>query len=208
VYLGRGTLKNYIILLIIGILILVVIPLSAQDEAANQETITQAVDETTLIINTGEPVVDGEPEINVQAIGLSDLIRTIVVLLLVIAAIYFVMFLLKKFSTSSIDGSSLIKIVGSKGITKDTALHLVEVGNQVFLIGNGNSSINLISEITDQETIDNIRLNLSSENTEVKGSFSGILSGYLGGSKKKKTEDQIKKTETFLRNQRDRLKDL
>jgi len=186
----------------------VVIPVSAQEATEETNTQTEAVDETTLTINTTETVVEGEPDVNVSAIGLSDLIRTILVLLLVIAAIYAVLYLLKKFSTSSIDGSSLIKVVGSKGLMKDSAVHLLEVGNQVFLVGTGNSSVNLISEITDQETIDNIRLNLSSGNQESTGTFSQRISAYIGSGKRKKTEDKIKETEIFLKNQRDRLKDL
>ena len=170
--------------------------------------ITEAVDETTLTINVSETTDEGEPEVSVSAIGLSDLIRTILVLLLVIAAIYAVLYLLRKFSTSSIDGSSLIKIVGSKGLMKDSAVHLLEIGNQVFLVGTGNSSVNLISEITDQETIDNIRLNLSSGSPVSKGTFSQRIAEYIGSGKRKKTEDKIKETEIFLQNQRNRLKDL
>ena len=189
---------------------MVIIPLSAQEDNTGNETNTQTqtVDETTLAINLDETPVDGDSDVNVSAIGLSDLVRTILVLLLVIAAIYAVLYLLRRFSTSSIDSSSLIKVVGSRGLSKDSAVHLLEVGNQVFLVGNGNSSVNLISEITDQETIDNIRLNLSSESPEKKGTFSQIITGYLGGGKKRKTEEKIQKTETFLREQRNRLKDL
>lgn len=185
-----------------------IIPLSAQDKTESKETTTQTVDETTLLINTGEVEPEGEAEVRVSAIGFSDLIRTILVLLLVIGAIYVVLYILKKFSSSSIDGSSLINVVGSKGLMKDSAVHLLEVGNQVFLVGSGNSSVNLISEITDRETIDNIRLNLSKGNPEGRGTFSDRISGFLGSSRKKKTEEKIKDTENYLRSQRDRLKDL
>jgi len=186
----------------------VIIPLSAQEETESNESTAQIVDETTLIINTGEIEPETEPEVSVSAIGLSDLIRTILVLLLVIGAIYLVLYILKKFSTSSIDGSSLINVVGSKGLMKDSAVHLLEVGNQVFLIGTGNSSVNLISEITDQETVDNIRLNLSKGNPEGNGTFADRISGFLGTGKKKRIENKIKNSESFLRSQRDRLKDL
>lgn len=187
-----------------------IIPLSAQDvsEGAETQTTTETVDETTLIINTGELPDVADPNVNVSAIGVSDLIRTILVLLLVIGAIYLVLLILKKFSSSGIDGSSLINVVGSKGLMKDSAVHLLEVGNQVFLVGSGNSSVNLISEITDQETIDNIRLNLSKDGPKNNSSFADRIGRILNSGKKMRSEETVRKSETFLRSQRDRLKDL
>ncbi|MBI9097462.1 MAG: flagellar biosynthetic protein FliO [Spirochaetaceae bacterium] len=195
-------------MLLLGILTFVVIPLSAQEETESTDNQEQIVDETTLVINNGETTVEGEPEVSVSAIGISDLVRTLLVLLLVIGAIYAVLYVLKKFSASPVDSSSLIKVVGSRGLMKDSAVHLLEVGNQVFLVGTGNSSVNLISEITDQETIDNIRLNLSSGVPEKTGTFAKRIAGYLGGGRKKNTEEKIKETQSFLRGQRSRLKDL
>lgn len=185
-----------------------IIPVSAQEATESIDTANEAVDETTLIINTGEPDNPAVGDVNVSAIGLSDLIRTILVLLLVIGAIYLVLYILKKFSTSGIDSSSLIKVVGSKGLMKDSAVHLLEVGNQVFLVGTGNSSVNLISEITDQETIDNIRLNLSKGNNENSSTFSDRIGRFINTGRKKKTDERIRETESFLRTQRNRLKDL
>ncbi len=185
-----------------------IIPLSAQEVSESTETPATAVDETTLVINTGELPEAADPDVNVSAIGFSDLIRTILVLLLVIGAIYVVLLILKKFSTSGIDGSSLINVVGSKGLMKDSAVHLLEVGNQVFLVGSGNSSVNLISEITDQETIDNIRLNLSKDNPKNNSSFADRIGRMIDTGKKKKTEETVRNSESFLRSQRDRLKDL
>jgi flagellar biosynthetic protein FliO len=192
----------------LGLFILMNFSLYAQEVSEPTEEAVTAIDETTLVINNEAAAGANNQGVNVQAIGLSDLIRTIVVLLLVIGAIYAVMYILRKFSTNTIDGSSLIKVVGSKGLMKDASVHLLEVGNQVFLVGSGSSSVNLISEITDQETIDNIRLNLSNGSSSKKRAFSTIISGYLGSGRKKNIKDEIENTENFLRKQRDRLKDL
>ena len=167
----------------------------------------ETIDEATLLLNTGDQPI-GEEEVDFQTITISDLFRIILVLLLVIGAIYLVLYIARKFSTTSIEGSSLIKIVGAKGLSKDSAVHLIEVGNQVFLVGSGNSSVNLISEITDRETIDNIHLNLSQANSQTKGTFASIISGRLDLIKRKKTEDRIKQSEIFLKSQRNRLRDL
>lgn len=203
-------MKRLLMLLAAGIFAFASISLTAQESDGNSgeaaET-TQTVDESTLIINTDDPTGEEAPEVSATAIGMADLLRTVLVLLLVIGAIYLVMYILRRFSTSGVDGSSLIKVVGSKGLMKDSAVHLLEVGNQVFLVGTGNSSVNLISEITDQETIDNIRLNLSEGSTRTV-SFAKRITDNLGLGAKKKAEEQIRESQVFLRSQRDRLKDL
>lgn len=202
-------------MLAIGIFTIVIFPVYAQDTGVDTETQTEipvaeeTAAESGLPLNLGNNQIENEePDVSVSAIGLGDLVKTILVLLLVIAAIYVVMYILRKFSASPIDGSSLIKVVGSKGLMKDSAVHLIEVGNQVFLVGTGSSSVNLISEITDQETIDNIQLNLSSGNSGKNSTFSQRITSFLGRGGTAKTEEQIKKSEEFLRTQRNRLKDL
>lgn len=192
-------------LLAAGVLTLLSFPLAAQEQGG--AAADGPVDETTLIINNGDAAPQETTDVNVSAIGISDLVRTVVVLLLVIGAIYLVMFMLRRFSVSAVEGSSLIRVVGSRGLMKDSAVHLLEVGNQVFLVGTGNSSVNLISEITDQETIDNIRLNLSEENSRATG-FAQRLASNLGFKSRNGAEEQMKNAEGFLRSQRDRLKGL
>lgn len=193
-----------------GIFALAGVSLVAQENGENsseQINAAQAVDETTLIINTENQPAQDIPEVSPSAIGIADLVRTVVVLLLVIGAIYLVMYILRRFSASSLDGSSLIKVVGSRGLMKDSAVHLLEVGNQVFLVGTGNSAVNLISEITDQETIDNIRLNLSEGNNQTS-SFAQRIAMNLGLGRNKTADKKISEAEGFIRSQRDRLKDL
>ncbi|MBN2655460.1 MAG: flagellar biosynthetic protein FliO [Spirochaetales bacterium] len=198
------------IMLAAGIFALAGVSLVAQENGENsseQINAAQAVDETTLIINTENQPAQDIPEVSPSAIGIADLVRTVVVLLLVIGAIYLVMYILRRFSASSLDGSSLIKVVGSRGLMKDSAVHLLEVGNQVFLVGTGNSAVNLISEITDQETIDNIRLNLSEGNNQTS-SFAQRIAMNLGLGRNKTADKKISEAEGFIRSQRDRLKDL
>jgi len=203
-------LKRLALMLAAGIFALASLSLSAQENDENlseQNEAAQTVEDTSLLINLDNNQEQGIPDVNPSVIGIADLVKTVVVLLLVIGAIYVVMYILRRFSTSSIDGSSLIKVVGSKGLMKDSAVHLLEVGNQVFLVGTGNSSVNLITEITDQETIDNIRLNLSRGNNQ-SSSFAQRISENLGIGRSKKANKQIDKAEGFIRSQRDRLKDL
>lgn len=204
-------MKKLAWLLAAGLILFGGLSLSAQENGENSSTQTtgtaETVDETTLLINGNGAGEQNVPEVSASAIGIADLVRTVIVLILVIGAIYLVMYLLKRFSTSSVDGSSLIKIVGSKGLMKDSAVHLLEVGNQVFLVGTGNSSVNLISEISDQETIDKIRLNLSEGNKNNSG-FAHRIAANLGISPRKDKGNSIDEAGKFIKTQRDRLKDL
>ena len=59
--------------------------------------------------------------------------------------------------------NDLIHVISTKMLKGTTALHLIEVGNQIFLIGATDNSINSIAEITDQESKDMVALNLSSD---------------------------------------------
>ena len=54
--------------------------------------------------------------------------------------------------------NDLIRVLGSRVLSGNRALHLVELGRSVFLVGAAESGINLISEIKDQETLDRLRI--------------------------------------------------
>ena len=79
------------------------------------------------------------------------------------------------------------------------------MGNQIFLIGSGSSNVNLISEITDQETKDQIHLEKESLHTITGDNFRNLFRKGLSLGKGRKVSDQ---SPEFLRNQRDRLRNL
>lgn len=134
----------------------------SQDNTAEKSGV-ERVDETTLIINDGG---NNQPIINTDnTIGISDYLIVILVLLLVIGALYFVLRIVKKIGGNRIGlDNDLIHVISTKALRGTTALHLVEVGTQIFLIGATDSSINSIAEITEKESKDMISLNLSTDN--------------------------------------------
>jgi hypothetical protein len=149
VELGRGTLKQLILLLIIlGIPFF----LMAQEEGSPQENDFPVINENDLTLFDENPQAVVEDEIP-STVGFSDL----------------------------------------------------EVGNQIFLIGSGSSDVNLISEITDQETLDQIHLDQEAPPSQGKANFSKLLRKGLSLGSGRKIVDQ---SPGFLRSQRDRLKDL
>lgn len=132
----------------------------------------ERVDESTLLINNPEDtaLTQGQaPVDNNELLGTTDYLVVVLVLILVIVALYFVLKFVKKIGGSRLGiDNDLIHILSTKALKGTTALHLIEVGNQVFLVGATDTSINAISEITDQESKDMISLNLSVDNEENK----------------------------------------
>ena len=121
---------------------------------------------------------------SINSFGVWDFVRMVIVLGIVIAIIYVVFYLLKRASGGRFENSPMIRVLGSHGLPGNKALHLVEVGRQVFLIGVGDNSITLVSEISDQESLDELRLKASTTTTERGGNFADMLSGFFhGGSR-------------------------
>ncbi len=214
--LGRGTLKHlYLILILLGTPLLI----GAQESSGNSQGTSEyrKIDETELpLFPAADTAVDGQaageegaaaPEADAPppSVGLGDLIRVIIVLAGVIGVIYLLVYLLKRFTPIAESGEERIALLSTRHLKRDASLHLIEVGNQVFLVGSGSSSVNLISEITDQETLDSIKLEQAGEPQRATGSFRSLFrQGLSLGSGRKMTEE----SPDFLRTQRNRLKDL
>jgi flagellar biosynthetic protein FliO len=142
------------------------------------------VDETTLTFGEeedGAPAAGDDAPGSINSFGIWDFVRMVIVLGIVIVIIYVVFYLLKRASGGRLENSPLIRVLGSHALPGNKALHLVEVGRQVFLIGVADNSISFISEISDQESLDELRLAASGSQGERRGSFADMLSGFFHG---------------------------
>ena len=117
-----------------------------------------------------------------------DFLRMLLVFLLVIASIYGLIFFLKKIGTGKYEESDLINILSSKSVAAGKSLHIVEVGNQMMLLGVSEDSINLITEITDKETFDSIKLHKGEQGNVSGGSFYSYLSQLINPGKSKSSK--------------------
>ncbi|MBN1799286.1 MAG: flagellar biosynthetic protein FliO [Spirochaetales bacterium] len=125
---------------------------------------------------------------------------------IVVVIIVVIFYAIKRGINKKIIENELIKIMGSKIITGNKVLHLIEVGNAVYLIGSSNEGLSLISEVSDKETKDIIKLK-ASQRTEnpVKG-FGDLIVGFLNRkSQKKQVMDH---SINFMKEQRSRLRKL
>jgi len=134
------------------------------------------VDESQIVIGDGPDSAGGTSGEAITSMGLWDLVRMLLVLGAVIGVIYVVFFILKRTAGGRYEETSMIHVLGSQPLPGNKLLHLVEIGSQVFLVASGDHAVNLISEIRDQESIDEIRLKASSNRGAVRRSFGELLS--------------------------------
>lgn len=196
---GRGTLKRRIVLAAVFITALsaVVFSQESAERAASGNQSSQSgnsigdsqagpsgvVDERELALGEQTSTAPAaEEQNNMPSLGVWDFARMILVLGAVVGAIYLVFFLLKRTAAGRYSSSTLIKHVGSLALPGNKFVHLVEVGRQMFLVGTSDHNVNLLSEITDQETLDEIRLRIAEESEGQRRSFSDLVAGMFAGS--------------------------
>jgi flagellar protein FliO/FliZ len=110
-------------------------------------------------------------------------------------------------------GLEMIRLLESRVLSGNKHLHLVEVGDHIVLIGTSESSIQLLLELKDRETIDSIRLKVSELPSErkTKGFFDLVQqyfhrkeAGEQAGGVDASGEESLE----FIRRQRERLNKL
>ena len=181
----------------------------AQD--AVSETEQGPVDETSLILFPDDQDAESQavelPEESIApaSVGVGDLVRVLFVLAAVIGVIYLLVYFLKRFSPLAENEEEQISVLATRHIKKDSSLHLVEVGNQVFLIGSGTNNVSLISEITDQETLDKLHLEFPGKRAPAGNSFRQLIRRNFSRQTFKGLSEG---SPEFLRQQRDRLRHL
>ena len=136
--------------------------------------------------------------------GVGTFIETMLILALFVGGLYMLFRFIQKKKGTSVSGETAIKVLSSRSAGGNRMLQIVEVGNQVFFIGVGDGSINLISEIKDKETVDWIRMEYAKGPAAGSVGFMEKLFSVLGKSGDSKPGRETKMN--FLKEQRNRLK--
>ena len=111
-----------------------------------------------------------------------DFLRMVLVLGAVVACIYIIFRLLKRGRNRGLPEHDLIRVVDSRNLSGGKSLHLVQVGRSFFLVGSSDGSVSLVSEISDPESADMVRLSVANKGSESRRSFSDLLSGMFRAS--------------------------
>ena len=122
-----------------------------------------------------------DPEFNDNRVSYPLMIlRTIAVMGVIIIGVYFLFRFLIRNKKKLITDSEVINVLATYPLAANRIIQVVDVGGQVLVLGVSDSSINLITELQDQEVIDRIRLANSKEKSGT-GSFKDTFIGLLGG---------------------------
>jgi flagellar protein FliO/FliZ len=122
-----------------------------------------------------------EPEFGGNRISYPLLVlRTIAVLAAIIVGIYLILRLFLKSRNKIVTDTGLIKVLSSYPLAANRVIQVVEIAGKIMILGVSESSINLITEVEDQEFIDKIKL-LSSKETKGGGSFKDQIFKLMGG---------------------------
>ena len=175
---------------------------SAQDREPSVDV--EANPEELIVIEESE----SQPAATQPVVSTWDFVRMILVLGGVVGVIYLLFYLLKRGARSRHPENELIRVLDNRELSSNRALHLVEVGTNIFLVGSAESGVTLISEIKDKESQDSLRLDISQTPVAVHGrrTFSDIFAGLFrtGGG----NSLAIGQTIGFLQKQKERLKKL
>lgn len=200
------TLKGVVLALIFCTAMIAPFTLFSQESEDTQPLNAQEnipVDEQDLVVNDAQqPAVQLESELTTFSVW--DFLRMVLVLAAVIAVIYALFLFLKRIGNPKSGGGELITLLASQPLSGSRALHLVGVGNEVFLIGSADGGVSLVSKVEDKETLDRIALFESGRKADGK-SFAGTFRSIFGDAARGNGGDS---GALFLQKQRDRLKKL
>ena len=172
-----------------------------------QQQETQPVDENTITIQTPDAPRGGTS----KAATVWLFIRMILVLAVVIACIYAVVYFMKRSMKNGNNSDQFLRDVSSITLAQGKSVHIVSLlDNKAYIIGVSDNSVNLIGEVTDKELIDAMNLNADKkENVKKPRNFSDVLSIFMPGGPKEKNGSVFSgegdKAADLLKQQRDRI---
>jgi flagellar protein FliO/FliZ len=101
-----------------------------------------------------------------DTVGIGAIFRMVLVLALVAAAIYLVIFFLRRASRPQAEQNPHLKILASTHLGSGRYVYVVSVGSEAWLVGAGEGGVTRIADITDHEAIDAMILDASQKAAE------------------------------------------
>lgn len=170
-------------------------PVAQESARANEESI---------ILNFDDAAGSGAAETDLSAATTSTFwlfVRMIVVLALVIAIIYLVVWLLKKSMDPGVQEDDYLKKTASLTLAPGKSVQVVTLGDQAWVLGVSEESVSLISEIHDKELIDAMNIHAEPNNAKKPLDFASMLANVTGTRKR----SGFTRTEDFIKNRRDQF---
>ena len=106
-----------------------------------------------------------------------SILRILLTLVVVAAAIYGLVFLVKRFARGGMSRDPFLKILASAPLGTNRSAHIISVGSQAWLVGVAENGVNLISEIGDKDILDAMLLEESRRSAGDDGGPDGSTGG-------------------------------
>jgi len=146
--------------------LLIQIPtVSAQDEGENavsEQTRDPRAGEWDISLNNNDGE-DGSPAETTTGPSIWPIVRMVLVLALAAAAVYGVVFFIKRSSKKSDAADPFLKVLANAHLGSNRYAHIVAVGDKAWLLGSSDGGVNLIGEIDDKDVINAMLLEDSSK---------------------------------------------
>lgn len=189
---------------------------SLVSQEAAGESPRETAESSIVFEDAGDSVIPADND-NEQPGTVWVLLRIVIVLLLVCAAIYGIVYLLKKSTGVSAANDPYLRVVAQLPLAPGKTAQILTVGSQAFLVGVSDSGIQHIADITDKELIDAMNLEADRNPREPVPAFTALISRFLPGNARSNTvagdsssvhgDNTLSAGETveFIRRQRERL---
>jgi len=182
----------------------------AKTTVTSEKALTPLPDEKTLKISESPGTAASAPARSAD-ITIWDFVKMVVILAFVLAMIWGVVWFLRRLSGQGPGTDSPIKILHTQGLGGNKVLQVVEVADQILLLGLGDGGIRLVKDLTGTEAGDTFRLT-ASEGRSQKGTpkFTELLGTLLGLKPRIRPDlrEPVENSSDFLKKQRERLKKL
>ena len=168
--------QQFALLLAVGLL--VQIPIFSQEAAEETEQSAPPVTEDPYRIAEQNMTFGSGTAQAARNSGASVWVvfRMILVLALAAAAIYGIVFFIKRSSKQTASSDPFLKVLASSHLGFNRYVHIASVGSKAWLLGSSEGGVNLISEIEDKEIIDAMLLEDSKKSAETQNRFPDFLS--------------------------------
>jgi flagellar protein FliO/FliZ len=124
-------------LLLCFLVLMLPLPVLQAQEASPEAPPSRPAEESLLILDAGDEA-EGAETGEVQGgplVSSWDFLRMVLILAAVVGVIYLIFWLLKRGFRRQLPQNDLIRLLGTRNLSGNRALHLVEMGKQVFLVG-------------------------------------------------------------------------
>jgi len=167
-------------------------------------------DEKTLTISDAPGATPSTAQAPSGDITVWDFVKMFVILGLVIGMILGFVWFMRKLSGQGQNTDAPIKVLHTQSLGGNRNLQVVEVGNDILLMGVSDSGVTLVKDLTGTEVGDSFKLAASQGKVGGKKGFAELLGGLMGVKPKIRPDvgQPGENSSDFLKKQRERLKNL